>query len=88
MAEVVQKLGLPPPEGFLYFVERDGTVWKHQGGSKKRISDKMVDRDEGYLYFVDLNGDLARLPDPQKRDSETNALFKPGTQVSADEQTD
>ena len=48
----------------------------------------MVERDEGYLYFVDLNGDLARLPDPQKRDSETNALFKPGTQVSADEQPD
>ena len=34
MAEVVLKLGLPPPEGFLYFVERDNTVWKHQGGSK------------------------------------------------------
>ena len=88
MAEVVQKLGLPPPEGFLYFVERAGTVWKHQGGSKECIFDNMVERDEGYLYFVDLNGDLARLPDPQKRDSETNALFKPGTQVSADEQTD
>ena len=34
MAEVVKKLGLDKPEGFLYFVEIDGTVWKHQGGRK------------------------------------------------------
>ena len=88
MAEVVLKLGLPPPEGFLYFVELDNTVWKHQGGSKECISDKAVERDEGYLYFIDLNGDLARLSDPQKRDPETNALFRPGTQGSADEQAD
>ena len=63
-------------------------VWKHQGGSKECISDKTVERDEGYLYFIDLNGDLARLSDPQKRAPETNALFRPGTQVSADEQAD
>ena len=88
MAEVVLKLGLPPLEGFLYFVERDCTVWKHQGSAKECVSDKRFERDEGYLYFIDLNGDLARLSDPQKRDPETNALFRPGTQVSADEQAD
>ena len=88
MAEVVLKLGLPPLEGFLYFVERDCTVWKHQGSAKECVSDKTFERDEGYLYFIDLNGDLARLSDPQKRDPETNALFRPGTQVSAGEQTD
>ncbi|HJP44064.1 MAG: hypothetical protein QF883_00840 [Candidatus Poseidoniia archaeon] len=88
MAEVVLKLRLPPLEGFLYFVERDCTVWKHQGSAKECVSDKTFERDEGYLYFIDLNGDLARLPDPQKRDPETNALFRPGTQVSADESSD
>ena len=88
MAEVVLKLGLPPLEGFLYFVERDCTVWKHQGSAKECVSDKIFERDEGYLYFIDLNGDLARLPDPQKRDPKTNALFRPGTQVSTDEPSD
>ena len=37
MAEVVLKLGLPPLEGFLYFVERDCTVWKHQGSAKECV---------------------------------------------------
>ena len=39
MAEVVKKLGLPKPEGFLYFVEFDGSVWRHQGGKKTLISE-------------------------------------------------
>ena len=81
MAEVVKKLGLPPLDGFLYFVEKDGTVWKHQGGKKTIISEDKFDREEGYLYFIDLNGDLAKKANPQQRDSETNNLYKPGTQV-------
>jgi len=81
MAEVVKKLGLPQPDGFLYFVEFDCSVWKHQGGQKKLISDTQVKREEGFLYFIDLNGDLARRSNPQQRDEETNKLFKPGTQL-------
>ena len=81
MAEVVKKLGLPPQDGFLYFVEKDVTVWKHQGGKKTLISDSKFERDEGYLYFIDLNGDLAKKANPQQRDTETNKLYKPGTQV-------
>ncbi len=88
MAKVVLKLGLPTLEGFLYFVERDCSVWKHQVSAKECVSAKTFERDEGYLYFIDLNGDLVRLPDPQKRDPETNALFRPGTQVAADEQAE
>ena len=60
MAKVVKKLGLPQPDGFLYFVEGDGTVWKHQGGQKTIISKSKVKREEGYLYFIDLNGDWLR----------------------------
>ena len=81
MAEVVKKLGLPKPEGFLYFVEFDGSVWRHQGGNKTLISETKVEREIGYLYFIDLNGDLARRINPQERDEETKELFKPGTQV-------
>ena len=81
MAEVVKKLGLDKPEGFLYFVETDGTVWKHQGGQKVIVSKSKIKREEGYLYFIDMNGDLARRANPQQRDKETNELFDPGTQV-------
>ena len=82
MAEVIKKLGLASPEGFLYFVESNGTVWKHQGGHKTIVSKSKIKREEGYLYFIDMNGDLARRSNPQERDEETNKLFKPGTQVT------
>ena len=81
MSELVCKIGLPKPEGFLYFVEMDGTVWKHQGGEKKLVHDEKFERESGYLYFIDLNGDLAKLPNLQMRDPETNKLYKPGSQV-------
>ncbi len=84
MAEVVKKLGLPKPQGFLYFVEFNGEVWKHQGGKKTLISETGIDREEGFLYFIDLNGDLARKLNPQQRDAESNKLFKPGTQSVED----
>ena len=60
MAELVKKLGLPKPDGFLYFVESDCTVWKHQGGQKTLISDTVIERDEELLYIIDLNVDLAK----------------------------
>ena len=81
MAELVKKLGLPKPDGFLYFVECDCTVWKHQGGQKTLISDTVIEREEGYLYFIDLNGDLAKKTNIQQMDKETKDLYKPGTQV-------
>ena len=81
MAKVVKKLGLPQPDGFLYFVEGDGTVWKHQGGQKTIISKSKVKREEGYLYFIDINGDLAKKANTQQRDKNSNKLYKSGTQV-------
>ena len=84
MAEVVKKLGLAKLDGFLYFVESDGTVWKHQGGQKTIVSKSKIKREEGYLYFVDMNGDLARRHNSLQRDPETSELYKPGTQVVKD----
>ena len=81
MAEVVKKLGLPKPEAFLYFVEEDGSIWKHQGGQKSLITETEIKREIGFLYFIDLNGDLSRKPNPQQRDRETNKIFKAGTQT-------
>ena len=80
-SEVISKIGLPKPEGFLYFVEMDGTVWKHRGGEKELVHSDKFEREIGYLYFIDLNGDLARMPNLQMRDSETDELYKPGSRV-------
>ncbi len=49
MAEVVKKLGLAKLDGFLYFVEYDGTVWKDQGGQKAIVSKSKIKKEEGYL---------------------------------------
>ena len=84
MAELVKKLGLPRQKGFLYFVDEDGSVWKHQGGKKTQVSKSKIKREEGYLYFIDLNGDLAKKANPQQRDPKTNNLYKPGTNVEID----
>ena len=85
MAKVVKKLGLPVPlDGFFYFVEEDGTVWKDQGGQKTIMSKSKVKREEGYLYFIDLNGDLAKKANAQQRDKASNKLYKPGTQLERD----
>ena len=81
MAELVKKLKLPKPDGFLYFVEDDCSVWKHKGGHKELISKGSNKREKGYLYFIDVNGDLARRVNPQQMDEETKKLFKPGTQT-------
>ena len=48
------------------------------------VSKSNVKREEGYLYFIDVNGDLAKRVNPQQRDTETNKLYKPGTQVEKD----
>ena len=84
MGDVVKKLNLPKPDGFLYFVENDGSVWKHEGGSRKLISNSKFNREEGYLYFIDLDGNLARKPNIQQRDKDTNKVLKPGTQILQD----
>ena len=81
MAELVKKLKLPKPDGFLYFVEDDCSVWKHMGGYKELISEGTDKREAGYLYFIDVNGDLARKINSQQRDVESKKLFKPGTQT-------
>ena len=60
MAELVKKLGLPRQDGFLYFVEEDGTVWKHQGGKKSQVSNSKIEREEGYLFEGPFSLDRGR----------------------------
>ena len=67
MAEKVKKVGVKKEKGFLYYLGKDGNVWRSKmaragkgGGNATKVQDAGVKREEGYLYFIDKNGDVAR----------------------------
>ncbi len=48
-------------EGYLYFVGKDGFVWRvpmkhNKRGSKKKVGTQRVDKKRGYLYYVGDDG--------------------------------
>lgn len=61
-SEKVLELGLPRPEGWLYFVTGDGSVYKVQNGQQELATEEKVQREKGFNYFVDTDGDVARKP--------------------------
>ena len=69
MAEVVKNTGVSKEKGYLYYLGKDGNVWRSKmaragkgGGSAEKVADAGVSRESGYLYYVDKNGDVARSP--------------------------
>ena len=52
-------------DGYLYFLGKDGYVWRtpmknNPRGRKAKIGTEKVSRHEGYLYFIDKAGYVAR----------------------------
>ncbi len=48
-------------EGYLYFVGKDGFVWRvpmkhNKRGSKKKVGTQKVDKKKGHLYYVGDDG--------------------------------
>ena len=69
MAEKVARPGVSKEKGYLYYLGKDGNVWRSQmargaskGGSAEKVADAGVSRESGYLYFIDKNGHVARSP--------------------------
>ena len=69
MAEVVAKSGVSKEKGYLYYLGKDGNVWRSQmaragkgGGNAEKVADAGVTRESGYLYYIDKNGDVSRSP--------------------------
>ena len=67
MAEKVKTTGVKKESGYLYYLGKDGNVWRSQmaragkgGGNAQKVADAGVKREAGYLYFIDKNGDVAR----------------------------
>lgn len=69
MAEVVAKTGVSKDKGYLYYLGKDGNVWRSQmaragkgGGNAEKVADADVTRESGYLYFIDKDGNVSRSP--------------------------
>ena len=68
MAETVKATGVSKESGYLYYLGKDGNVWRSQmaragkgGGNAEKVADAGVTREGGYLYFIDKNDNGTRL---------------------------
>ena len=65
MAERVTRENIEREDGYLYYLRKDGYVWRtpmrnNPRGRKAKIGREKVSRSEGYLYFIDSRGYVAR----------------------------
>ena len=69
MAEKMATTGVKKDKGYLYYLGKDGNVWRSKmargaskGGSAEKVASTNVTRESGFLYFIDKDGDVARAP--------------------------
>jgi len=65
MAERISEEKIEREDGYLYYVGKDGYVWRtpmksNLEGTKARVGTEKIEREEGYLYFLDKEGYVAR----------------------------
>ena len=71
MAEVVANTSVSKDKGYLYYLGKDGNVWRSQmaragkgGGNAEKVAEAGVTREAGFLYFIDKLSKL--IPSPFK----------------------
>ena len=70
MTEVVANTGVIKDAGYLYYLGKDGNVWrtkmargrKKTGGGPEMVATAGVTRADGFLYYLDKGGNVARSP--------------------------
>ncbi len=65
MAERISDERISREDGYLYYLGKDGYVWRtpmktNRRGRKARVGSEKVRREEGYLYYIDSAGYVAR----------------------------
>lgn len=65
MAERIGSERLERENGYLYFLGKDGFVWKtpmktNTRGRKGKVGSEKIKRAAGFLYFIDKSGYVAR----------------------------
>lgn len=85
MAEKVAKVGIKKEPGWLYYIGKDGDIWRAEmaraGRKRVRVKRQKVARvgikkAKGYLYFVDKKGDVSRAPMARGRKAKKKAKKK------------
>ena len=66
MAEVVKSTGVSKEKGYLYYLGKNGNVWRSKmaragkgGGNAEEVAQAGVTRESGWLYFIDKGGNVA-----------------------------
>ena len=69
MADKVASSGVSKEKGYLYYLGKDGNVWRSGmargssgGGNAQKVADANVTREKGWLYFIDKDGDVSKAP--------------------------
>ncbi len=65
MAERIGRERISREDGYLYFLGKDGFVWRtpmktNTRGRKAKVGTERISRAEGFLYFIDKGGYVAR----------------------------
>ncbi|HLY76712.1 MAG TPA: hypothetical protein VKT21_02360 [Thermoplasmata archaeon] len=65
MAEKIGKEQIKREKGYLYYLGKDGFLWKtptklNKMGKKARVGTEKIVRADGYMYFLDKKGYVAR----------------------------
>jgi predicted enzyme related to lactoylglutathione lyase len=78
VAERVGKEAIKRERGYLYYLGKDGYLWKtptklNKAGKKARVGTEVISREDGYMYFLDKKGFVSRakmldIPDTRVRD--------------------
>jgi len=64
MAKKIGKEKINREKGYLYYIGKDGYVWRspmksNKRGTKKKVGTEKIKREKGYLYFLDKQGYVA-----------------------------
>jgi hypothetical protein len=65
MAEIVTRERIKREKGYLYYLGKDGYLWKtpttlNRSGKKARVGTEKIVREDGYMYFLDKEGRVSR----------------------------
>ena len=65
MAERIGRERIDREDGYLYYLGKDGRVWRtpmktNRRGRKEAVGSERIRREEGYLYYIDRSGYVAR----------------------------
>lgn len=65
MGQRIGKEKVDRETGYLYFIGKDGYVWRapmkrNKKGSKKKVGTERIEKESGYMYYLDKSGYVSK----------------------------